>query len=90
MGGADRQDIAAGEASSWTPSRSATPSLTCRPRPATSTTPLTWPFVPVSDLSPSQVLAAWPEVSRSRAVAGFVRAAAEVAASHADQAAALA
>jgi len=47
-------------------------------------------FVPVSDLSPSQVMAAWPQLSRSRAVAGFVRAAAEVAAAHADQAAALA
>ena len=47
-------------------------------------------FVPVSDLSPSEVVAAWPDTSRSRAVAGFVRAAAEVAASHAEQAAALA
>ena len=37
-------------------------------------------FVPVRDLSPSEVMAAWPEVSRSRAVAGFVRAAVEVAA----------
>jgi DNA-binding transcriptional LysR family regulator len=36
-------------------------------------------FVPVSDLSPSQVLAAWPEASCSRAVAAFVRAAADVA-----------
>ena len=40
-------------------------------------------FVPVSDLSPSEVVAAWPDTSRSRAVAGFVRAAVEVAASHA-------
>jgi len=32
---------------------------------------------------------AWPDTSRSRAVAGFVRAAVEVAASHAEQAAAL-
>jgi DNA-binding transcriptional LysR family regulator len=47
-------------------------------------------FVPVSDLSPSEVVAAWPDTSRSRAVAGFVRAAVEVAASHAEQAAALA
>ena len=47
-------------------------------------------FVPVSDLSPSQVMAAWPAASRSRAVACFVRAAAEVAASHLGQAAALA
>src|SRR5580698_5826477 len=31
-------------------------------------------FVPVSDLSPSEVVAAWPDTSRSRAVAGFVRA----------------
>jgi DNA-binding transcriptional LysR family regulator/SAM-dependent methyltransferase len=47
-------------------------------------------FIPVSDLSPSQVMAAWPDISRSRAVAGFVRAAAEVAAAQAGQAAALA
>ena len=39
-------------------------------------------FVPVSDLRPSEVMAAWPDTSRSRAVAGFVRAAVEVAASH--------
>jgi DNA-binding transcriptional LysR family regulator len=32
-------------------------------------------FVPVSDLSPSQVVAAWPDTSRSPAVAAFVRAA---------------
>jgi DNA-binding transcriptional LysR family regulator len=38
-------------------------------------------FVPVSDLPPSEVVVAWPEASRSRAVAGFVRAAVEVAAS---------
>jgi len=42
-------------------------------------------FVPVADLSPSEVLAAWPDTSRSRAVAAFVRAAVEVAASHAEQ-----
>lgn len=36
-------------------------------------------FVPVSDLSPSQVVAAWPDTSRSSAVAAFVRTAAEVA-----------
>jgi len=36
-------------------------------------------FVPVLDLSPSEIVAAWPETSRSREVAGFVRAAAEVA-----------
>jgi DNA-binding transcriptional LysR family regulator len=47
-------------------------------------------FVPVTDLSPSEVMAAWPDTSRSRAVAAFVRAAAEVAASHTEQAAALA
>ena len=46
-------------------------------------------FLPVTDLSPSDVLVAWPDTSRSRAVAGFVRAAVEVAASHAEQAAAL-
>jgi DNA-binding transcriptional LysR family regulator len=39
-------------------------------------------FVPVSDLSPSEVMAAWPDASRSQAVAGFVRAAIEAAASH--------
>jgi DNA-binding transcriptional LysR family regulator len=47
-------------------------------------------FVPVTDLTPSEVVAAWPDTSRSRAVAGFVRAAAEVAASHTEQPAALA
>jgi DNA-binding transcriptional LysR family regulator len=47
-------------------------------------------FVPVTDLSPSEVAAAWPAGSRSRAVAGFVRAAVEVAASHTEQPAALA
>ncbi len=41
-------------------------------------------FVPVSDLRPSEVVAAWPVTSRSRAVAGFVRAAVEVAASQAE------
>jgi DNA-binding transcriptional LysR family regulator len=41
-------------------------------------------FVPVSDLRPSEVMAAWPDTSRSRAVAGFVRAAVEVAANHAE------
>ena len=39
-------------------------------------------FVPVSDLSPSEVMAAWPDTSRSRAVASFVRAAVDVAAGH--------
>jgi DNA-binding transcriptional LysR family regulator len=47
-------------------------------------------FIPVSDLSPGEVMAAWPDSSRSRAVAGFIRAAAEVAASYTEQAAALA
>lgn len=37
-------------------------------------------FVPVSDLSPSEVVAAWPDTSRSRAVATFVSAAVEIAA----------
>ena len=46
--------------------------------------------VPVSDLSPSELVAAWPETSRSRAVAGFVRAAVEVAATHAEPTPALA
>ena len=45
-------------------------------------------FVPVSDLSPSEVMAAWPDTSRSRAVAGFVRAAVEIAASHCEPTAA--
>jgi DNA-binding transcriptional LysR family regulator len=47
-------------------------------------------FVPVSDLRPSEVMAAWPDTSRSRAVAGFVRAAVEVAASHSEPTAAFA
>ena len=47
-------------------------------------------FVPVSDLSPSEVMAAWPDISRSRAVAGFVRAAVDVAASHCEPTAAFA
>jgi DNA-binding transcriptional LysR family regulator len=47
-------------------------------------------FVPVTDLTPSEVVAAWPATSRSRAVAAFVRAAIEVAARHAEQPAALA
>jgi DNA-binding transcriptional LysR family regulator len=36
-------------------------------------------FVPVADLSPGEVTVAWPDTSRSHAVAGFVRAAADVA-----------
>ncbi len=47
-------------------------------------------FVPVSDLRPSEVVAAWPDTSRSRAIAGFVRAAVEVAANLTDQTAAFA
>jgi DNA-binding transcriptional LysR family regulator len=47
-------------------------------------------FVPVSDLSPSEVVAAWPDTSRSPAVASFVRAAVEAAAGRPEQAAALA
>ena len=46
--------------------------------------------VPVSDLSPSELVAAWPDTSRSRAIAGFVRAAVEVAAHHAEPTPALA
>ena len=38
-------------------------------------------FVPVSDLSTSEIVVAWPDTSRSAAVAGFVRAAVEVAGS---------
>jgi DNA-binding transcriptional LysR family regulator len=37
--------------------------------------------VPVTDLSPSQVMVAWPDTSRSPAVAAFVRTAVEAAAS---------
>jgi LysR substrate binding domain len=47
-------------------------------------------FVPVTDLSPSEVVAAWSGTSRSRAVAAFVRAAVEVAADHAESTPALA
>ncbi|MET7566975.1 LysR family transcriptional regulator [Streptomyces sp. NPDC005492] len=36
-------------------------------------------YVPVSDISPSTVVAAWPQTCRSQAVAAFVRAALEVA-----------
>ena len=39
-------------------------------------------FVPVTDLSPSTVVAAWPEDSRSPTIAHFIRTAAEAAASH--------
>jgi DNA-binding transcriptional LysR family regulator len=41
-------------------------------------------FVPVTDLSPSQVVVAWPDTSCSSAVAAFVRTAIEVA-DHANQ-----
>jgi DNA-binding transcriptional LysR family regulator len=37
-------------------------------------------FVPVSDLSPSELMVAWPAASRSRATADFVRAAIELSA----------
>ena len=47
-------------------------------------------FVPVSDLSPSEVVVAWPDTSRSRAVAGFVQVAVEAAADRPEQAAAFA
>jgi DNA-binding transcriptional LysR family regulator len=47
-------------------------------------------FIPVSDLSPSEVVVAWPDTSRSRAVAGFVRVAAEAAVGRPEQAAAFA
>jgi DNA-binding transcriptional LysR family regulator len=36
-------------------------------------------FIPVADLTPSEVVVAWPRTSRSRAVAAFVRTAVEVA-----------
>jgi DNA-binding transcriptional LysR family regulator len=44
--------------------------------------------VPVSDLSPSQVMVAWPDTSRSAAVAAFVRMAVEAAQAETAQAAA--
>jgi DNA-binding transcriptional LysR family regulator len=47
-------------------------------------------FVPVSDLSPSEVVAAWPEYSRARALADFVQVAAQAAADLPEQAVALA
>ncbi|WP_051732168.1 LysR family transcriptional regulator [Kitasatospora phosalacinea] len=47
-------------------------------------------YRPVDGLSPSAVVVAWPETSRSAAVAAFVRAAHDVAAQHPDHAAALA
>ena len=47
------------------------------------------PLSAAIDLAPSEVVAAWPDTSRSRAVAGFVRAAIEVAVSHTGQSAAL-
>jgi len=42
--------------------------------------------VPVGDLSPSQVMVAWPDTSRSAAVAAFVRAALEAAGAQSAQA----
>ncbi|HEY2277030.1 MAG TPA: LysR substrate-binding domain-containing protein [Streptosporangiaceae bacterium] len=47
-------------------------------------------FVPVTDLPATEVVAAWPEVSRSPAVAAFVRVAADAAADLSAPAAALA
>jgi DNA-binding transcriptional LysR family regulator len=47
-------------------------------------------FIPVGDLSPSEVVVAWPDTSRSRAVAGFVQVAVEAAADRPEQAAAFA
>ncbi|MFJ8210332.1 LysR family transcriptional regulator [Streptomyces sp. NPDC096033] len=47
-------------------------------------------YRPVTGLSPSEVVVAWPETSRSPAVAAFVRAAHEVAAHHPDHLTALA
>ncbi|WP_345710005.1 LysR substrate-binding domain-containing protein [Kitasatospora paranensis] len=41
-------------------------------------------YRPVAGLSPSAVVVAWPETSRSTAVAAFVRAAHDVAAHHPD------
>ncbi|RFU41643.1 LysR family transcriptional regulator [Actinomadura logoneensis] len=47
-------------------------------------------YRPVTDLSPSAVMVAWPETSRSPAVAAFVQAAHDVAAHHPDQLTAMA
>jgi DNA-binding transcriptional LysR family regulator len=47
-------------------------------------------FIPVTDLTSTEVVTAWPEVSRSPAVAAFVRLAADAAAGLPIQAAALA
>jgi hypothetical protein len=47
-------------------------------------------FVPVTDLSPSEVVAAWPGTSRSRAFAAFVRVVVKVAADRAEPTPALA
>ncbi len=47
-------------------------------------------FVPVTDLTATEVVTAWPQVSRSPAVAAFVRVAADAAADLPIQAAALA
>ncbi|GCD94649.1 LysR family transcriptional regulator [Embleya hyalina] len=47
-------------------------------------------YRPVTGLSPSAVMVAWPETSRSAAVAAFVRAAHDVAAHHRDRMTALA
>lgn len=41
-------------------------------------------YRPVTGLSPSAVVVAWPETSRSAAVAAFVQAAHDVAAHHPD------
>ncbi|MEU4393539.1 LysR substrate-binding domain-containing protein [Kribbella sp. NPDC023855] len=46
-------------------------------------------YRPVTGLSPSEVMVAWPETSRSPAVAAFVQAAHDVAAHHPDQLTAL-
>lgn len=47
-------------------------------------------YRPVTGLSPSTVMVAWPETSRSAAVATFVRAAHDVATLHPDHVTALA
>lgn len=47
-------------------------------------------FVPVTDLSPSEVVVAWPAGSRSRTIAAFVRHAIEAAGRHAEPTSALA
>ena len=67
--------VALGDAVAFVPSSTARQSR--RPQLA---------FVPISDLSPSRLVVAWPEASRSPSIAGLVRTAADVAARQREQA----